>query len=202
MEGCAPISTEDVDGRVPLGGLRRAGGYRAPPPLRPRRAAPARTTRHSKRWPAELKLESAEFSELWERRDIEEAGQIRKEMNHPVLGLLCFESGVLRLSARPDLSIVLHTPLQEADTAGKLEWPALPEGRRGAMYPVAGQRRCRFVGAWRDRRQPQPCPPPALSAPGAVVSRRDRRQGLRETRRRPSWGVWRGSLRWIRRSGF
>ncbi|MEU1005063.1 XRE family transcriptional regulator, partial [Streptomyces tibetensis] len=40
--------------------------------------------------------------------------------------------------ARPDLSIVLHTPLEETDTAGKLEWLASPEGRRGAMYPVAG----------------------------------------------------------------
>ncbi|MFI0542378.1 helix-turn-helix transcriptional regulator [Streptomyces sp. WSLK1-3] len=87
---------------------------------------------------AELKAASAEFAELWARRDIEEAGQIRKEMNHPVLGLLCFESSVMRLPARPDLSIVLHTPLNEADTAGKLEWLASPEGRRGTMYPVAG----------------------------------------------------------------
>ena len=87
---------------------------------------------------SELKAASPEFAELWERRDIEEAGQIRKEMNHPVLGLLCFESSVMRLPARPDLSIVLHTPLEEADTAGKLEWLASPEGRRAAMYPVAG----------------------------------------------------------------
>ncbi len=87
---------------------------------------------------AELKAASVEFSELWERRDIEEAGQIRKEMDHPVVGLLCFESSVMRLPARPDLSIVLHTPLDEADTAAKLEWLASPEGRRGAMYPVAG----------------------------------------------------------------
>ncbi|MEU1006747.1 XRE family transcriptional regulator, partial [Streptomyces tibetensis] len=40
--------------------------------------------------------------------------------------------------ARPDLSIVLHTPLEETDTAGKLEWLASPEGRPAAMYPVAG----------------------------------------------------------------
>ncbi|MEU2425492.1 MAG: helix-turn-helix transcriptional regulator [Streptomyces sp.] len=87
---------------------------------------------------AELKAASAEFTELWERRDIEEAGQIRKEMDHPVLGMLYFESSVMRLPARPDLSIVLHTPLNEADTADKLEWLASPEERRGAMYPTAG----------------------------------------------------------------
>lgn len=87
---------------------------------------------------AELKAASAEFTDLWERRDIEEAGQIRKEMDHPLVGLLCFESSVMKLPARPDLAIVLHTPLDEADTAAKLEWLASPEGRRGAMYPVAG----------------------------------------------------------------
>ncbi|MFB6845378.1 helix-turn-helix transcriptional regulator [Streptomyces sp. NPDC056373] len=86
----------------------------------------------------ELQAASAEFAELWERRDIEEAGQIRKEMDHPVVGLLCFESSVMKLPARPDLAVVLHTPLNEADTAAKLEWLASPEGRRGTMYPVAG----------------------------------------------------------------
>ena len=88
---------------------------------------------------AELKAASAEFAELWERRDIEEAGQIRKEMNHPVLGLLCFESSVMRLPARPDLSIVLHTPLNETDTAGSPAGMAgVAGGRRGAIYPAAG----------------------------------------------------------------
>lgn len=87
---------------------------------------------------AELKAGSPEFAELWERRDLEDAGQIRKEIDHPALGLLCFESSMMKLPARPDLSIVLHTPLNEADTAGKLEWLASPEGRRGAMYPLAG----------------------------------------------------------------
>ena len=48
------------------------------------------------------------------------------------------ESSVMQMPVRPDLSIVLHTPLDEANTAAKLEWLASPEGRRGAMYPVAG----------------------------------------------------------------
>ncbi|WP_328939930.1 helix-turn-helix transcriptional regulator [Streptomyces tauricus] len=86
----------------------------------------------------QLKAASPEFAELWERRDIEETGQIRKEMDHLLLGLLFFESSTMRLPARPDLSIVLHTPLPEADTAGKLEWLASPQGRSGAMHPVAG----------------------------------------------------------------
>ncbi|WP_181361930.1 helix-turn-helix transcriptional regulator [Streptomyces sp. MA5143a] len=80
---------------------------------------------------------SPEFAALWERRDIEDAGQIRKELDHPVAGLLHLESSAMRMPARPDLTIVLHTPLDE-DTAARLEWLVSPEGRRGALYPVAG----------------------------------------------------------------
>jgi transcriptional regulator with XRE-family HTH domain len=87
---------------------------------------------------AELKATSPEFAVLWAERDIEDPGQIRKELDHPVVGLLVMEATVMKVPARPDLSIVLHTPLDEAQTARKLEWLASAEGRRGAMYPVAG----------------------------------------------------------------
>ncbi|MER5750034.1 helix-turn-helix transcriptional regulator [Streptomyces sp. NPDC002088] len=87
---------------------------------------------------AELKATSEEFAALWEERDIEDAGQIRKELDHPLVGLLVVESTAMKVPARPDLTIVLHTPLDEVNTAAKLEWLASPEGRRGAMYPVAG----------------------------------------------------------------
>ena len=71
-------------------------------------------------------------------RDIEDAGQIRKELDHPLVGLLAVESTAMKVPARPDLTIVLHTPLPEHSTAAKLEWLASPQGRRGSMYPVAG----------------------------------------------------------------
>ncbi|MFJ9818263.1 helix-turn-helix transcriptional regulator [Streptomyces sp. NPDC101151] len=87
---------------------------------------------------AEVSAVSSEFAAMWEQRDIEDQGQIRKELDHPLVGLLVVESTVMKVPARPDLSIVLHTPLEEANTAAKLEWLASPEGRRGAMYPVAG----------------------------------------------------------------
>ncbi|WP_405872894.1 helix-turn-helix transcriptional regulator [Streptomyces zaomyceticus] len=86
----------------------------------------------------EAKALSPEFAELWERRDILPGGQNRKEMEHPLVGTLVVEATQLRVPARPDLVIVLHTPLPEAGTAEKLEWLVSPEGRRGAMYPVAG----------------------------------------------------------------
>ncbi|MEU6282656.1 helix-turn-helix transcriptional regulator [Streptomyces sp. NPDC047028] len=86
----------------------------------------------------ELSAASPEFVALWAERDIEDQGQVRKELDHPVVGLLVVESTAMKVPARPDLSIVLHTPLEEANTAAKLEWLASPEGRRGTMYPVAG----------------------------------------------------------------
>lgn len=87
---------------------------------------------------AQLTEASPEFAAMWAERDIEDAGQIRKELEHPLVGLLVVESTAMRVPARPDLTVVLHTPLDEASTAAKLEWLASPEGRRGAMYPVAG----------------------------------------------------------------
>ncbi|GGU07944.1 MULTISPECIES: helix-turn-helix transcriptional regulator [Streptomyces] len=86
----------------------------------------------------EAKAASEEFVALWERRDIMPGGQVRKELEHPLVGTLVLESTQLRVPARPDLVIVLHTPLPEADTAAKLEWLVSPEGRRGAMFPLAG----------------------------------------------------------------
>ncbi|MFD4631918.1 helix-turn-helix transcriptional regulator [Streptomyces sp. NPDC058284] len=88
---------------------------------------------------AGAKSVSAEFTELWERRDILPGGQLAKEIEHPVVGALNLESTQLKVPARPDLTIVLHTPLPDAevDTAGKLAWLASPEGRRGSIHPVA-----------------------------------------------------------------
>ncbi|MEU2059229.1 helix-turn-helix transcriptional regulator [Streptomyces sp. NPDC013455] len=87
---------------------------------------------------AEVSARSPEFVALWAERDIEDQGQVRKELDHPLVGLLVVESTVMKVPARPDLMVVLHAPLDEANTAAKLEWLASPEGRRGAMYPVAG----------------------------------------------------------------
>ncbi|WP_240138581.1 helix-turn-helix transcriptional regulator [Streptomyces sp. MUM 178J] len=86
----------------------------------------------------EAKAASAEFAELWERRDVAPGGQVTKEMEHPLAGTLHVESTQLRIPARPDLAIVLHTPVPETGTAEKLRWLTSPEGRRGAFYPVAG----------------------------------------------------------------
>ncbi|GAA3489538.1 helix-turn-helix transcriptional regulator [Streptomyces cremeus] len=87
---------------------------------------------------AQAKELSPAFAELWERRDIAPGGQTFKDLLHPLVGELKLESTQLRVPARPDLTIVLHTPRPGTGTAEKLEWLATPEGRRGAMGPVAG----------------------------------------------------------------
>ncbi|MEU5547393.1 helix-turn-helix transcriptional regulator [Streptomyces sioyaensis] len=81
---------------------------------------------------------SAEFAELWARADVQDGGTLHKEMAHPLVGALLFETTLLQIPVRPDLSIVLHNPRSESDTATKLEWLTSPEGRRGGMSSVAG----------------------------------------------------------------
>ncbi|MEI5131326.1 helix-turn-helix transcriptional regulator [Streptomyces libani] len=81
---------------------------------------------------------SEEFTELWGRGDVQDGGQLHKEMDHPLVGALLFEATQLRVPVRPDLNIVLHHPRPETDTAAKLEWLTSPEGRRGGMSSLAG----------------------------------------------------------------
>ncbi|WP_405730281.1 helix-turn-helix transcriptional regulator [Streptomyces sp. NBC_01537] len=84
----------------------------------------------------EVSALSEEFVELWARADVRPGGQLTKELEHPVAGTLFLESTQLRVPARPDLTIVLHNPVPDTDTAAKLEWLTSPEGRRRAMRPA------------------------------------------------------------------
>ncbi|WP_431047788.1 helix-turn-helix transcriptional regulator [Streptomyces sp. P1-3] len=81
---------------------------------------------------------SEEFAVLWARGDVQAGGQLPKELEHPRVGAMFFESTQLRVPARPDLTIVLHNPMPDTDTAAKLERLTSPEGRRDRMYSVAG----------------------------------------------------------------
>ncbi|WP_344638503.1 helix-turn-helix transcriptional regulator [Kitasatospora cystarginea] len=84
----------------------------------------------------ELAEVSPEFAEIWARNDVKAGGMLYKQIAHPVAGLLNFESTQLRVPERPDLTIVLHNPELDTDTAAKLEWLVTPEGRRGMMRPA------------------------------------------------------------------
>ncbi|MFF7195831.1 helix-turn-helix transcriptional regulator [Streptomyces sp. NPDC008079] len=85
---------------------------------------------------SELAAVSTEFAELWALGDVQPSGQLIKELSHPLVGDLHFESTQLRIPARPDLTIVMHNPLPDTDTAAKLQWLASPEQRRGSFRSV------------------------------------------------------------------
>lgn len=84
----------------------------------------------------ELTERSEEFVALWARGDVEAAGQLRKEVEHPAVGALHFESTHLNIPARPDLTIVLHNPIAGSGTEQKLQRLATPEGRRSGIRQV------------------------------------------------------------------
>jgi hypothetical protein len=83
----------------------------------------------------ELAAHSTEFAGLWARGDVQPSGLMEKRVNHPALGRLVLESTQMRLPSRPDLIVVMHSPL-DAATAAALERAAGPAGRRGALRPV------------------------------------------------------------------
>ncbi|WP_369201841.1 helix-turn-helix transcriptional regulator [Streptomyces sp. PU-14G] len=86
----------------------------------------------------ELLRNSPEFSALWARGDVCRPGQRLKELDHPVVGALHFETTTLQVPARPDLHLVLHNPVAGTGTAEKLARLADPEVRRAGMHRVAG----------------------------------------------------------------
>ncbi|MBO8193676.1 helix-turn-helix domain-containing protein [Streptomyces oryzae] len=86
----------------------------------------------------ELLENSTEFRELWELGDVCRAGQRIKELDHPLVGALHFESTTLQVPARPDLRLILHNPVPGTGTAEKLQRLTEPDVRRAAMRKVAG----------------------------------------------------------------
>lgn len=87
---------------------------------------------------AELTERSEEFRTLWAQGDVRPSGQLRKELDNPVVGALVFETTTLQVPARPDLRLVLHNPYPGTGTQEKLEQLMTPEVRRASIRRVAG----------------------------------------------------------------
>ncbi|GAA2088730.1 helix-turn-helix transcriptional regulator [Streptomyces albiaxialis] len=84
-----------------------------------------------------LQGESEEFGELWARGNVCQPGLLLKEVEHPTVGTLRFESTTLQVPARPDLKVVLHNPVPGSGTNERLERLLRPEVLRSAIRPVA-----------------------------------------------------------------
>jgi transcriptional regulator with XRE-family HTH domain len=68
----------------------------------------------------DLHRASPEFRAWWPEHDILFSCHDQNEINHPLLGSLVFQGTTLVVPERPDLQIIVHTPLLKADTTTKL----------------------------------------------------------------------------------
>ena len=67
-----------------------------------------------------LRKSSPEFCKMWARHEVSGAGVGRKEVHHPVAGVMVFEHAVFNPAEAPDQRLVLYSPLPEQDTPAKL----------------------------------------------------------------------------------
>jgi transcriptional regulator with XRE-family HTH domain len=76
-----------------------------------------------------LRSASPDFCRAWKRHEVSQGGEGRKDINHPVAGLLSFSHAVLHPTEHSEQRLVLYSPLGEHDTRAKME--GLIEGLRG-----------------------------------------------------------------------
>jgi transcriptional regulator with XRE-family HTH domain len=68
----------------------------------------------------DLHQASPEFRAWWPEHDILFTCHDQNEINHPLIGSLVFQGTTLVIPERPDLQIMVHTPLPQVDTTTKL----------------------------------------------------------------------------------
>jgi transcriptional regulator with XRE-family HTH domain len=69
---------------------------------------------------AALRKSSPEFSRAWDRHEVSQSGDCRKDLRHPVAGMLSFSHAVFHPAEKLEQRLVLYSPLPENDTAEKL----------------------------------------------------------------------------------
>jgi transcriptional regulator with XRE-family HTH domain len=80
-----------------------------------------------------LRKSSTEFSRAWDRHEVSQSGEGRKDLRHPVAGMMSFSHAVFHPAERLEQRLILYTPLPENDTAERLA--ALMSTRLGAELP-------------------------------------------------------------------
>jgi transcriptional regulator with XRE-family HTH domain len=84
-----------------------------------------------------LRQSSPEFCKAWKRHEVARGGEGRKELRHPVEGMLVFEHAVFNPVEAPEQRLILYSPLPEEDTPAKLE-RLLEHAAAGQAAAVAG----------------------------------------------------------------
>jgi transcriptional regulator with XRE-family HTH domain len=69
---------------------------------------------------AALRSASPEFSRAWERHEVSQSGGGRKDLRHPVAGMMSFSHAVFHPAEKLEQRLILFSPLPENETAEKL----------------------------------------------------------------------------------
>jgi transcriptional regulator with XRE-family HTH domain len=69
---------------------------------------------------AALRSSSPEFARAWERHEVSRSGEGRKDLRHPLVGMMSFSHAVFHPAEKLDQRLVLYSPLPENETAAKL----------------------------------------------------------------------------------
>jgi transcriptional regulator with XRE-family HTH domain len=67
-----------------------------------------------------LRKSSPEFSRAWDRHEVSQSGEDRKDLRHPVAGTMSFSHAVFHPAERLEQRLILYAPMPENDTAEKL----------------------------------------------------------------------------------
>ena len=88
---------------------------------------------------AALRKSSPEFCRAWKLHEVAYTGEGRKDLQHPIAGLMSFSHAVFHPAEHSEQRLVLYSPLPENDTAEKLV--RLMSGRSEPSAPRAPLRR-------------------------------------------------------------
>ena len=93
---------------------------------------------------AALRRSSREFARAWERHEVSRSGESRKDLRHPLAGMMSFSHAVFHPAEKLDQRLILYSPLPDNETAAKLARlmsararPAV-RSRPGAAVAIAG----------------------------------------------------------------
>jgi transcriptional regulator with XRE-family HTH domain len=83
---------------------------------------------------AALRKTSPEFARAWKRHEVSQNGEGRKDLRHPVAGLLSFSHAVFHPAEHGEQRLILYSPLPDHDTPAKLA--ELLEGHANEVSPA------------------------------------------------------------------
>jgi transcriptional regulator with XRE-family HTH domain len=85
---------------------------------------------------AALRRSSPEFARAWERHEVSRSGDARKDLRHPIAGMMSFSHAVFHPAEKLDQRLVLYSPLPDNETSSKLARLMSAPGRRATPAPA------------------------------------------------------------------